>query len=86
MGVVFETMRRLIGSKDVSVIRKLSNSRQLDVFFARFSSIYLARLLLFFFFDDREVTHTRIEWGGISGNSGPRRELNGWLIQKSEIW
>lgn len=52
-------MRRLIGSKDVSVIRKLSNSRQLDVFFARFSSIYLARLLLFFFyFDDREVTQS----------------------------
>lgn len=85
-GCRFETMRRLIGSKDVSVIRKLSNSRQLDVFFARFSSIYLARLLLFFFyFDDREVTHTRIKCGGISGNSGPRRELNGWLIQKSEI-
>lgn len=46
-GCRFETMRRLIGSKDVSVIRKLSNSRQLDVFFARFS--HLSRAFAPFF-------------------------------------
>lgn len=80
MGVVLRRCDGLIGSKDVSLIRKLSNSRrQLDVFFyALFSSIYLPRSLLLFFIS------MAVRWPSQSDEKFSA-ELNGWSIEKSEF-